>query len=402
MFWQLPDQLKFTEKDQEILKNLTITRDFPGTILEDFDTLMTILREHKPILTPTHQLPINLLEEINNRLKHPVQQLLKRPQQKGYPPIHGLYLLVRASGLVYVDATGKKPILMVDESLYQQWRNLKPTEQYFFLLETWFLRGHPAIIGENRGHGLAVPDNVTDIINFFSLPQDKYIEDFIKYGLGWFNLALLDLFGFVRIIRDAAHTVDMKSKITEVALTPLGHALLTLLYPQFTRVDLLKSAREVQKSLKSYFPEYKNTVKPPKAKFREGTHIFKISLGSIWRRIAIDSKASLDDLALAILDSVEFDNDHLYEFSYRNRFGSTEVIKHPYLEEEPATSQVLIGDLTLVVGQAMIFLFDFGDNWEFNVLFEKIDPTLNVDGSIVLEKHGEAPQQYDYGDDEEM
>ncbi len=36
---------------------------------------------------------------MNERLSEPIQLDLKRPQQKSYPPINGLYLLLRASGL---------------------------------------------------------------------------------------------------------------------------------------------------------------------------------------------------------------------------------------------------------------------------------------------------------------
>ncbi len=50
----------------------------------------------------------------------------------------------------------------------------------------------------------------------------------------------------------------------------------------------------------------------------------------------------------------------------------------------------------------MIFFwfFDFGDNWEFNVLLERIDPVdLNLKKPKVLEKKGEAPEQYPMWDE---
>jgi len=43
----------------------------------------------------------------------------------------------------------------------------------------------------------------------------------------------------------------------------------------------------------------------------------------------------------------------------------------------------------------MVYLFDFGDEWRFDVRLERIDP---ADGRIkkpkLLEEHGEAPPQY--------
>ncbi|MBT9316878.1 hypothetical protein IXB50_15725 [Leptothoe spongobia TAU-MAC 1115] len=40
-----------------------------------------------------------------------------------------------------------------------------------------------------------------------------------------------------------------------------------------------------------------------------------------WRRIAIPANLALDELAIAILDAYQFDYDHLYEFSDRDRTG---------------------------------------------------------------------------------
>ena len=70
-----------------------------------------------------------------------------------------------------------------------------------------------------------------------------------------------------------------------------------------------------------------------------GTFVFKVTLNDIWRRIAISAGATLDSLAAAILHSVRFDFDHLYEFVYRDPFGATVRAEHPASEGElPAGS----------------------------------------------------------------
>lgn len=96
------------------------------------------------------------------------------------------------------------------------------------------------------------------------------------------------------------------------------------------------------------------------------------------RRIAIPGGATLDDLAAAILDAVEFDHDHLYRFEYQNRFGVEEHINHFFLEEKLWTREVRVGDVPLGLDQAMTFLFDFGDWWEFDVTLERVDPELAI------------------------
>ena len=97
----------------------------------------------------------------------------------------------------------------------------------------------------------------------------------------------------------------------------------------------------------------------------------------------------------AILRSVQFDNDHLYEFTYRDRFGRTIEAHHPYMDEPPWTDDVRIGELPLEPGQSMALVYDFGDNWEFGVLLERIEPAgKKVKAPKILESHGAAPEQY--------
>jgi hypothetical protein len=66
-------------------------------------------------------------------------------------------------------------------------------------------------------------------------------------------------------------------------------------------------------------------------------------------------------------------------------------------DPSPLTDKVTVQEVPLRPGRSMIFFFDFGDCWEFEVLLEKIDPvdpTLNE--PKILEQHGESPEQYEY------
>jgi hypothetical protein len=70
-------------------------------------------------------------------------------------------------------------------------------------------------------------------------------------------------------------------------------------------------------------------------------------------------------------------------------------VNHPYMDEGPPfTSEMRIGQLPLRAGQTMTFLFDFGDNWEFGVTLEQVDPDRVTKKSAILESHGKAPEQY--------
>jgi len=133
------------------------------------------------------------------------------------------------------------------------------------------------------------------------------------------------------------------------------------------------------------------------------TYIFKVSWGRVWRRIAIAGQDPLDRLAHVIIDAFAFTADHLYQFSYRNRFGVLVRINHPLLETgPPLTSEVRIGDLPLRSGEAMTYVYDFGVQWHFDVQLERLDPVDQTLGQArILEAHGEAPVQYPWVDDED-
>jgi hypothetical protein len=402
--------IEFSPEHERVLRGLTIDESGPGTVLHDFEALLAFLAEGERQVTRTHQLRLHMLPEINARLARPLELGLKRPQQKSYPPIHGLYLLVRASGLTRIEGTSGKPLLVVDGAVHRVWQGLNPTERYCTLLEAWLLRGHPEIIGERGRPWVCFPGAFGEWQWFFlripdeGLPiaGDKGAEILLRYTPGWHNLGLLDVFGFISV-RPGPPEPGKGWRIERIDRTPLGDALLALLQAEFfgdiDHILQLESEGKIpfgllQPALQPYFPEWRNNLSVPERAFREGTHVFKVSLGRTWRRIAIPADQTLDALASAILNAVRFSHDHLYAFSYRNRLGTLERAYHPYMDEGPWATEVRIGDVPLPVGQTMTYLYDFGDRWRFDVTLERVDPGLAVEGPVVLEQHGEPPPQY--------
>ncbi|MCL5097498.1 MAG: plasmid pRiA4b ORF-3 family protein, partial [Candidatus Omnitrophica bacterium] len=103
-----------------------------------------------------------------------------------------------------------------------------------------------------------------------------------------------------------------------------------------------------------YFPEWQKVYAPPKREAPTGTHIFKVSLpqwyrgsGGVWRRLAVPPEATLDELAGAILDAFKFDDDHPYDFRYRDHRGRSRVYNHPFTDEGPHTTEITIGGIEL-------------------------------------------------------
>ena len=405
-------QIKFTAAHRQILKATVIDEDRPGTILRDFAVFLAYFRERRRSLTGKQRLKLKDLAALNTRLVHPIVLGLTRPQQKSYPHINGLYLLLRASGLTFIDSTGKTPALVVDEALYDPWQALSPTERYFALLETWLLRGRPQIIGEYDSAWRIIPETIGGWgYIFLQIPDaglaiagNPVMDDRLRFSLGWHNLGLLELFGLL----DVRHGVPQPGegwRVERIFRTPLGDALLSNLltgfFNDFDNILALEQDGTIQSGvlqpvLQPYFPAWQNVLHPPDAVFREGVYIFKVSLWKdLWRRIAIPAEQTLGGLAYAIRRSVDFDSDHLEQFSYQNRYGVWEHVNHPYMDEGPWTDEVRVGDVPLGIGQAMEYLFDFGDNWEFIIALERIDPPdAGMHEAVILEAYGEPPEQY--------
>lgn len=400
-------------EQQHILRNQVIDDKGPGSILRDFEALLNFIGQEGIKVSGKHNfITLKLLPQINAQMTHPVEIDLKRPIQKSYPHINGLYLLVRASGLAVITGSGTNQKMIIDNEVLQSWETLNRTERYFTLLETWLLKGRQEIIGERSSYSdfpflkwedffKRIPDKGLKIAG------DKEREKSINYLPGLLTVALLDLFGLISV----KHAKPEKGKgwrIAEVHRTPFGDALLTLLSEYFRGKDYIESyinEREIvfgalQPIIQPFFPEKRKNLIIPEHKIHDGLYIFKVSIDRAWRQIAIPGQMDLDVFSAVILDAFDFDHDHLYMFSYKNRFGILEHVNHPYTEEPPFTNEVTIAELPIDPGNVMTFLFDFGDNWEFDVKLERIDPPApKIKEPFVTESHGEAPEQYLEWDD---
>ncbi|GAB4459490.1 MAG: hypothetical protein Kow0031_39470 [Anaerolineae bacterium] len=365
------------------------------------------------------------MQPLNRRLSRTLQLGLKRPQQKSYPHINGLYLLLRATGLGRFDPTAASPRLQLDTNLLVSWAGLSPTEQYLTLLETWLLRGRLEIIGEDRGSfwstmpltGWASLYNKIPAVGLVIGPENKRVEESLRYQPGLTNLALLELFGLVRI-KDGPPLPGAGWHIQQIERTLTGEAwlacLLQLMTDQFDELAAYDDPSEIrfgiwQPALRPWFPNWRRTLTFPEPEFQEGLFILKVSLGreEMWRRLAVPAQLSLDELAGAILTAINFDFDHLYRFTYANRFGAIKTVECPDISEypeEPLTTSVRLGDLPLQVGQTMTFTYDFCDWWKFEIRLEEIRPADPRPRQVeLLARHGASPRQYDwYTDDDDF
>jgi len=390
-------------KTAAILQAQQISATTPGTLLQDFQTLLDFIGESGiKVSGKLNSIPRKRLAELNQQLAEPLDIDLKCPQQKSYPTINGLYLLLRATGMGKILKQGKTIRLTLNTAIVFQWRLMNPIEQYLNLFEAWLIFANEEMLGErstymNEGfrclqYWSRMPGKVQKF-------QDYRYQDNLRYYPGFHNLALMKLFGLV----EAKYGKPQASKgwrVTSVKQTPWGKALIQATFGSFTDPLMLWETEQapqfgcLQPLLQPYFSQWRKKIDLPQIQSKTGIYVFKVSWQQIWRRIAISSDLTLWDLSQLILRSVDFDSDHLDLFSYKNWQGKTVRVVHPYMDESPCTAEVEIGTLPLEVGSTLEYLFDFGDNWEFQLELEEIKPDATLDFGEIIASHGEAPPQY--------
>jgi len=413
----------FTANHKQCLRAQVITEGQPGTVLREFGMLLDLIGPQGIEVGGKYNLlPLKIIGDVDERLTRPLRLKMKRPQIRSHPYLLGLSLLLRASGLVRIEKSGAKARMVLDPFMMEQWIRLNPTEQYFNLLEAWFRFGRGEMVGER---GWSLRGMLSPCLElWWSLPVEGCeldLEDPQGVYLNGVNrdfylLALMDLFGFL----DVVHPSHPVSPWTPAGIRhrPFGDAFLSLLFAK--RLAFLygeassgeenedQDEEELgvprfgawQPLLQPYFSEWRENLKFPRMEPREGTFIFRVSLGKIWRTIAMPADASLDDLADWILDSVKFDSDHLYEFIYHDQHGAKVQVRHPNMDEGPWTDEFPVGSLPLGLGEAMQFHFDFGDDWRFTVKLERIEPPgAKIKAPHILDKHGKSPSQYRWEED---
>ena len=126
--------------------------------------------------------------------------------------------------------------------------------------------------------------------------------------------------------------------------------------------------------------------------------------GKILRKIKVDGRKNLYHLARMITQAFGFFFDHCFGFydnfeRYHDSKKSYELF-HDIGEESLNSETKGVYDARIAQafkepGEKMIFLFDYGDGWQFVVELVEIQPSGKaVQKSEILERMGKAPEQY--------
>ncbi|MGI9274580.1 MAG: IS1096 element passenger TnpR family protein [Endozoicomonas sp.] len=397
----------FSKNVQQSLSELELSTSSPGTLLHDFDRFLAWVT-HEPVpLSKGKKQPVQKwASALNSELAVPDTTTLKRPLTIHYPTVLGLHLLARASGLCRVKLVGANNIqLVLNEPMLTQWRQLTPPERYFSLFEAWLVRGHAHIIGEDLG---GRDDRFLGCSGIIFTRQASFSEEPIKQQwleiipskVGTYNLALLKLFGLASL-----KWAD-KNQLELLQFTPTGVLLLNacqhrteilggLDIPGGCLAELLEE-NGMEKALEGCRKDVNRLLRLPEDKIFE-SYLLKISLPGqkCSRSLQVPKEAKLDQLAIEILTAFSFDFDHLYYFDTESIYGVNYRIGHPEIISccDEYTDATRLMDLSLEVGERIRFVYDLGENWEFDLLVSE-GQDQSREQIMLTKQHGLAPSQY--------
>lgn len=119
---------------------------------------------------------------------------------------------------------------------------------------------------------------------------------------------------------------------------------------------------------------------------------------SVYRILEIGGNRSFADLSRAILKAFDFDEEHLYMFSLSQKPYDPQGIYHPMEEEKNKADKVRILDVQLTKKKKILYLYDFGDDWMFDITVEDKQKSDRNCRTKVLEAQGELEQYLNYED----
>ncbi len=405
-------------------------------LIDDFEAFLRYL-ESKPAmpLTAAGDLKSADLWALNDRVNYKAPDYVTpRSRQIDYPLLGFLFQVATSSRLFLVQF-GKATTLQANRARLDAYHQLTLEERYVFLLETaWCHLDWATLDGDDRsGQGAAwFREGVTQLLkNPIDVPVRVIARSYTKddapdtvqafvsanvyirmgYWFGWYD---------VRELPTPSKRDKYSFEFEQITLAEWGRECLTVLHQRrpfhlwnqnaFSLFEPDADATYEEAVAVNVFVEpfrtlldepdlvslYPINPNPPK-----GTYWLRVELPNhkVSRTIAMPAEETLEGFHEAIQDAFNFDNDHLYIFclNLRNPYNGPQYYdprtEPGWADGDPA-DEATLASLNLYEGQRLLYIFDFGNRWEFFITLERHLPNETTKTTKVIDKVGKAPRQY--------
>jgi hypothetical protein len=440
-----------------------ITEDWPTPIVRDFGLFLDAVEKPTAFLQKSRQtLDRATLYAVNQEMRTFRGEAHPHMDQTYYPLLNLFQRICMATRL-HVMGHERGKVRMIPTRKVAEFRALSPAERYLALLEALWVDCDWEDLFVSRSvadawsgerlvallKGMAAGKPVTEHILRHKLRRREWHLPFQSTEV----VRLLSFFGFLDYTvappRERGYGVKGMFGIDSVTVSPFGKAFLRVLHEErpLTQWNTLHGTeggplgflfddgldeedetaeadesgvgegeeREPAPFFEAFIPllaegSVRGGLSRARPELKDQTCVFRVSLawgitmtGEAWRTIALSSKHTLDDLHLAIQKAYNFDNDHLYAFYMDRKRHSKHAYNDPRAGDDPPyADEAALGELDLYPRQRFLYLFDFGDGWQFDVELLEVRDTPHKGRPAILAREGKNPEQYPrYDDDDE-
>ena len=426
--------------------------------VQDFETFCSYFTTKKVALTPKCALGKNDCFDLNSRMARPVPNIKNTYLMQKYPTI-SLYLTIALKTGLLDSRDTQKAAITTTES-YAEFQQMSIYSKYLFLFLAWMryidvdaqygdfmnTRWFSTLLIEDTFEYIkkAQAPTIINRVDRHSL-YSVYVDERPLQELMHKCSLLLHHFRDLGLIEFDDEDVvipeySLRPVVNKLHITKLGAVISAACYTRrFSWINILhkgyadnypddydEDVQEIYKNdfnqnlpgtsgffkpFEEYFPEHAidaDTINH--LLFQQSDSVpedmiyeFRVSFArDCYRVIQCGSNHTFDDLHLVIQHAFNFDNDHLYAFFMDGKRWSNNSINSPYSDEPPFADDVRIGGTYLRVKQKFLYLFDFGDEWLFNITLQSVRVgELASPWPIITESVGKAPDQYPSYDGEE-
>lgn len=419
---------------KEIVK---ITDEYPTYIVKDFLTFLGYIENNTIKLTKTNQYFTRKdLVSVYSLMSEPKLNVSVKSNQPAYPLLHLFFHLALQLELLQKRSVGGGMIAAVHREHLVEFKRMTPSERYVSLLECFWTEADWKEL--QGGYYGKAPSNVDVLFEFLEpFPANKELKvsryGNLKYVLFDYEhfLFYFSYFGLWNIVLDEEKTKEKSVNYHEaktIVLTPLFKCLERVLVETWEdRTHSLMDALDILDFLQIFSPspileeiqvhqqeeneqkeslftllkplfaegELTTTLNNREKTIVNGKYLFKVALNhSCWRTVQLSESHTLLDLHELIQEAFAFDDDHLYAFYMDRKKFSKHCYNSPLDSNGPFVNDAKIGNLHLYEGQRFLYLFDFGDEWEFNIDIMKITEGIENVSALICDRKGNAPLQY--------
>lgn len=437
-----------------------ITAEWPTPIVRDFGLFLDAMEKPTAFLQKSRQtLDWTTLYALNQEMRTFRSDAHPRMAQKYYALLN-LFQNICIAARLHAMGVERGKVRMIPTPNAAAFRALAPAERYMALLEAlWVDCPWEDLFVFPFSENVWSGERLVRLLKSVPVSKpltERYLRGKLRRPEGYlpFEAAaqvtrLLSFFGFLGYTvappRPGGYGYKGRFEIAEITVAPLGRAFFRVLdaerplsewnlpcrsesglapgswldgpdeEPEESPEPSSQEAPDAGRFIDAFLPllaegSARSGLPRLREELKDQTYVFRVSLvwglyaaGEAWRTIVISSQDTLDGLHGAIQEAFDFDNDHLYAFHMDGKRTSRKQIMDPRAEESaPSAADVALGELGIFVGQTIRYIFDFGDYWNFDVKLTEIRDAPHVEQPVVLERHGENPQQYpDYDEEEE-